>query len=913
MLPDADVDVDIDDLIDDDDNGDKEEEQDDEIDLDVEDLTTDEDEQHHPTILSSSSSSPVAAAAATERVDEDASAVATNDEITAPAAAAASSASDEDETNELNATQANEPQQQASIVSDDVTSTTGESGDVLPTTDKPQTEDADANRRQTVQETTGQRQSPEDGDHTNSVLAENRVLETCINEANAEYSNSVTVETGANELVCESTAAVESDDVILSVGSSAPATESATFSSLSTSSQDAEVVETQEKKSKQTIEDQRKAMENDTQSALEMTRGGTESRQNDENDQIDLGVSSQSKLQVEINREPASLTAILAEEDHDTRTTIMQKSGTVHEETTVDVEKLPPFGPDDEVTSQKVIHEEVKFTEEPKVMEQVKVTEDTKADREAVKVVDLSDVTEQSVKVTEEEVKVTYEASAKQLDLLSRLAMLREKAAQRKAQQASDDTTDSSTQDSQETTFDEQRRHSTHHQNSTGPLQDNMQQQHPDVPTKTDFHRRSVDTEIDRQTDVSTVTGTDREQQHTRVTGSPSHSFKSESGQLVSTANAGDDKSSASMSALVKPDDDTAAKTQSAVVNGMSTTEFFSSDKSARPQIHSERQNISTAKVLTNGPSKTTTDSLVAVRGSPTEEDAGTNKQLEQPNQTASCSMNADTNKLHGVFSGPSDSITKRETDHKDDSVQIGSTQAVSNTEDRRISAGSTAVAADISVQLLSVESATNQTDAGKPTPDNELRPTAVLHPKSTDSSGTGQLEPSTTLTDISTGQRFTATSVSTENSVHTKPGTPTHPPDDDDDVVNYDSDLDDQLATTDAVQLLADIQTFKSSSSDGPGYLYVFADQPRGRFRIGASRSPAKRLRQATAFNPDLTLLTRQPVSRRRAALRELRRRLLAAGDVSNCPCHVTSHDWFTGSEDATTKHVKLVAAAEK
>jgi len=909
MLPDADVDVDIDDLIDDDDDEEEEDEQNDEIDLGTEDLTTDEDEQHRLT-TSSSSSSPVTA---TEQADADASAAADDSKTTVPPAeaAAASSASDEDRTSELNETQANE-QQQTTISSDDVADTTGELNDVLPVHGPAkQTEDAGMKRSASAEETTDQCQSPEDSDHTDS-LVEDREPETCnADDGEAqEYCSSVTAEADVNQQVCKSTAAAESNDVIPLAASSASATESTTFSSLSLTSseqsQHAEVVDTQREKFKRTIEDQGKGEENDMKSAIEMARGETESEQNDKNDQIDLDVSSQSELQVKSDREPDSSAVILTEENRGNCRTEMQELGTVQEETTVDMEKRPLIGPDDEVTSQKVGHEEVKVTEEPEV------TENAEVGREGVEVVEESEVTEQQVT---EEVKVTYEASAKQLDLLSRLAMLREKAAQRKAEQSSDDTTTDSAQDSQQTTSDEHRRLSTHREDSPGPEHSPRPQQknddHPDTSTKTDFRRRSVDKDTDRQTDISTAIDTDTEQQNTKVTRSPSPGCKSKPDQLVSTAVDGDGTSSGSLSAVMKrdDDDDTVVKTQSADVNSLST------DESVRPQIHSERQNISTADVLTNGASTNTIDTSSDTVRKSTTQDADTNQQLLQPSPSASCSTNTDTHELHGEVSGPPDSISKTETDQRD---QLGSTEAVSHTEDRRISGGSTA-AANVGVQSLSADIATEQTDAGKTT-DNELRTsTADLRPQLIDSSGTGQLEGTSTPSDTATDQRSTVTSVSTENSVDTEPRSsePTHRPDNDDDAVNYDSDLDDQFATTDAGQLLVDVRTLKSRSTDGPGYLYVLADQARRRVRIGASRSPVKRLRQATAFNPDLTLLTSQPVTRRLAALGELRRRLLTASDVSKCPCHVTPQasplDWFTGSDDAITEHVRLVQAAEK
>ena len=95
-----------------------------------------------------------------------------------------------------------------------------------------------------------------------------------------------------------------------------------------------------------------------------------------------------------------------------------------------------------------------------------------------------------------------------------------------------------------------------------------------------------------------------------------------------------------------------------------------------------------------------------------------------------------------------------------------------------------------------------------------------------------------------------------------------------------------------------------------------MFTDRRNERFKIGASRSPAKRLRQAAAFNPDITSLVSLPVPRRLAALAQLRRRLSSGNphprDVVAAACLPGSRDWFTAADDVMRELVAQVAAAE-
>lgn len=91
----------------------------------------------------------------------------------------------------------------------------------------------------------------------------------------------------------------------------------------------------------------------------------------------------------------------------------------------------------------------------------------------------------------------------------------------------------------------------------------------------------------------------------------------------------------------------------------------------------------------------------------------------------------------------------------------------------------------------------------------------------------------------------------------------------------NYNSDLDPDNEDQSPVlsTLVQKISTMRSTSKNGPGYLYVFSDSygDEVRVKIGTSRFPDKRLRQAQVFNPDLWQVLVQPVNQRITALNEL------------------------------------------
>jgi len=909
-LPDADADVDVDDLIDDDEGGEeKGEEEDEEPELAADELTADEDEQH--PITSSSSSPPTAqqvddVSAATDTADSDNNVnVVSDNNVTSPPTATCPSNEggddiiqdhDTDKTSELLLTELQQ-QQESSTDSDDVKATTaGEPSDDLSlpeqslTTDELQTEDSDASRQRDGGEIVDEDLQSPDNDYRDSS-AENQQESSAENEEKVAVNSSDIPEANqqvdtpdTNQQVCQLSAidSNESHDVI-PTASSASAAETATIS-LQTAveqAQHAEVVDERQPEHEMTSEDQEKDKEDDVKCATETT-DQTETEQNEhgvavESDQNALQVINQSELQVKNDHESDSLNTLAEELDHSICTA--EKPPSVHDETTTDLDKPSLSTSDDEVTSQQdaeVGHDEVKV-----VTEEVKVTE---------------------------EAKVTYEASAKQLDLLSRLAMLREKAAQRKAQQPSD--TESMTQDSCETTpgpsthsDDSNRPQSTrddlettsgehdgpsthrddsvgHHDQSDG-LKQLQQHDAPHTSTKTDVYRRSIDTdketlsETNRQEDISTVDADAKQETTAEVTESHGVTLsKTEPGELLSEIDGR--RCDAIVSPSVITHDDTViteARRESSDNNSVQSAEhtsLSSTDKSTT-KVHSPtRQGVSTAELLNN-------DINVS-----TGEAADVNKQLQQTQH----SRNTEFCSATGTAIDAADELQSA-----DEGVdQSALSQARSDTGHGEIYGTATAV--DVDVQSVRVHSdSENTTD--QTASDTELRGavTVATHP------GDDQLEPTMSLSDTSSVTRRL-----TESSSET-----TCPPDNDT-ADNYDSDLDLEFADRDALQLLSDIQTLKSSKTDGPGYLYIFADHPRGRFKIGASRSPAKRLRQASTFNPDITSLVFLPVSRRLAAVEDLRQRLFAKDPGDVIP---GSRDWFTGSDDVMTEQVRQVAAA--
>ena len=853
LLPDADADVDIDDLIEDDD--------DDEAPVAGDDLTTDEDEQR-PTTSSSSSPPPA------ERVDDEASVtdrVAAADSETKPTSPTPAASNDddddddddvsEDKTSELTESQANTvelqsnecQQQQPTINADDVdqliTDNTGTRDVDLPepslTTSELQTQHTDTSRLEGVAEIVSQGESPEAEDTNN--LAEKQ----------QETFNDGVDTPDSSQQVCQSTAAesTASGDVIPPTSLSASATVLASLVLPSPEQpQHADVVIALQQEPPPTPKDQEHDEENDMKSVPE-NEGQTETQQHrsvvklvtDQNEQNDLQVTSQSELEVNGDQEPdSSATQTKKGRISTTSTTEEQEQEQgVHVETQVDLEKQSSSSAEKVTSPQDAEggHEEVQVTEDSEVTEQATVTE---------------------------EVKVTYEASAKQLDLLSRLAMLREKAAQRKTEQPSDteSTQDSQpdtvlTHDSRESLYAEDHGLSRQTGDSSRPQDqsDSPQQQQDDILTKNDVNRSSVDVnkdkeaspETDKQRVVATVNA-DAEQQHRQSIESPSQGTavmedkSSLRGQLVSRTD-GHCRSTGSSSVTTHNDVVETEVLTMTTDNCLSTAEQLVSLPIDKPstQVHSQLQ----AAEASNIQSTTTHSGL--------------------DSSDVTSTKDADL-KIQSEPDAPV--VSSADTHQQDDEVACSF------------------AATDSSVELQATKRDLHQPDLTQTLSDTR----------------DGELSNASTSADS-----CSVTDTITEHSTE-----PTHLLDDvDDTAVNYDSDLDREFAVADALQLLSDVQSLKSRKADGPGYLYVFGDAPKKRLMIGASMSPAKRLRQAIVFNPDITLLIHVPVSRRLAAVTELRRRLVAnhSCDVI-AACLPQSRDWFTGSDDVMTEVVKQVAA---
>ena len=889
MLPDADVDVDIDDLIDDLDDDE------DVVGLADDDLTTDDDE-HRPTTSSSSSPPP------TERVIDDETSVA---DVTAAAAdttdsdanttspiptASADDDVSNDRTSEVTESRASvaelqlndEQQQQQPSNADDVTDNTCTRGVDSPelglTTNELQTDDTDSGRQEDVEETTNLDESHEDKDFTNTLAADQQ--ETCNDDGGDKVQICSSDTPDASQQVCQSTGAEssESADIIPSTSSSASATLSTTEHL-----QHDEVVSASQLEPLLKSEGQGGQVDvtcvPETEDKIEMEQ--QERVVTDHNDQNDFQDSGHSEMEVKN-----------AEEDESTCAKETQEQ-TVDVETAVELEQRCSSHTGDEVTSQQ----------------------DAEDGRDKDKVEDESEVTEQTE--VAEEVKVTYEASAKQLDLLSRLAMLKEKAAQRKAQQTSDT---ASTQDGQETSSSEDREPSRRIDDDgarTWRQTDSASQLQKDadahILTKNDVNR-STDTDKDKETSSDTnkqtvIATVDASANRNYGEGTTSPSYRtlatedinSERGRFFSRTY---DDSMGSSSVTARDVVESKAQTQAA------------GDLSSRSTVEQA--------VLSTTTNKSTTLAQTESRDVPTAENLNVHSGVGDARSTEEAAAQSELSR--GVSNSENADVHAREQDGElhSDSVQTSETvemmpQALSDIGHKEISC---VTAAELNVQSVpalprsdddSDKNTEDQTDTAKPAdsePDGAAA--AAIHPETVDSGSyvrdpESAKAPSDQLCDATALEdRSSVSHLSSENG-----GEEIHLLDisEGDAAVNYDSDLDDEFAAADTVHLLADIQTLKSSrATDGPGFLYVFADPPRRRFMIGASRSPAKRLRQAIVFNPDLTLLTSVTASGRRAALGRFRRRLLAANH--SCDVITGSRDWFTGSDDVMKELVVQSAA---
>lgn len=877
MLPDADVDVDIDDLIDDLDDDE------DVVGLADDDPTTDEDE-HRPTTSSSSSPPP------TERVTDDETPVAdgtaaesTDSDANITSSIPTASAKDDisnDKTSELTESQASVAELQSNDEpgkADDVTDNAGgaDSPELGLTTNELQTDDTYSSRQEDVDETTNQDDSSEDKDYTNTLAADQQ--ETC-NDDGGQICSSDTPD--ASQQVCQSAGAEssESGDIIPSTSSSASATLSTT-----------EHLQHDEVVSASQLEPPLKSEGQDEQvdvTCVPETEDKTKTEQqervvSDHNDQKDLQDGGQSEMEVKNTEEDEGTCAKEAQEQ------------TVDVETTVELEQRSSSRTSDGVTSQQ----------------------DAKAGRDEDKVEDESEVTEQA-EVTEE-VKVTYEASAKQLDLLSRLAMLKEKAAQRKGQQTSDSV---STQDGQETSSSEDREPSRRTDDDGARIwrqTDSARQQQKDadahILTKNDVNRstdtdkgKETSSDTNKQTVVATIDASANRKYGEGRT-SPSYrtlatEVNSERGQLFSRTY---DDSRGSSSVIARDVVEPKAQTQA-------TDDLSCRSKVEHAVLSTTDKSTTIVESQSPDPTAVALNAHGGVRDSKSTEAAALNVQSELT-QGVSNSENADVHAREQDDELRSDSTPTSET------VET-MPRALSDIGHKEISCDT---AAELNVQSMPARPRSDsdsdnftrdQTDTGKPADSEPGGATAAAVHQETIDSKSYVRDPEST--EVPSDEPSNATALEDRSSVNhlsVENGGEEMLRDvsEREAAVNYDSDLDDEFAAADTVHLLTDIQTLKCSrAADGPGFLYVFADPPRRRFMVGASRSPAKRLRQAVVFNPDLTLLTSVTVSGRRAALGRLRRRLLAASQ--SCDVITGSRDWFTGSDDVMKELVVQSAAAD-
>lgn len=117
----------------------------------------------------------------------------------------------------------------------------------------------------------------------------------------------------------------------------------------------------------------------------------------------------------------------------------------------------------------------------------------------------------------------------------------------------------------------------------------------------------------------------------------------------------------------------------------------------------------------------------------------------------------------------------------------------------------------------------------------------------------------------------------------------------------NYNSDLDLENTdhSTEERTLIQKLRLLKSSEKkNGPGYLFVFSDTPaatgtgKHRIKIGVSRFPDKKFKQALLFNPDIRMVTTVAVENRKTAL-------YIAQDQLKSMSLRGQHGWYWGSLD--------------
>ena len=821
MLPDADAEVDIDDLTDDDDDDDLEE-------IDVEDQITDDEEDQHPTRSSSSSPELTHATDGETSGTDTAAAADTSDsstKVVLPAASA--SASDEDNINTSETTgliesqvgidelQLNELlQAQPTTNADGVTQdadTVDDVDDELAATPDELGEHTDNETRQAGAEETVGDQSPENSS------AENQEV-TCIDDDDD------------SQLQCQSET-TETDDVI----ASASAAVASTVSLSTQQPQLAEDVDASQQDSQTTPRNSHEDEQNDEKFTAIGDEPQTEQRENtaaDQNEQKDDFQATSQSQTTESGREPDSTTV---QTEENLPTAEEQEQTVDHIETATELETQPSRSTGADVTSEQggeVGHGEVSGS-----------------------------------KVTEE-VKVTYEASAKQLDLLSRLAMLRERAEQRKAQQTTSSTDSERSQPG----------------DVTGRPTAGETDQQPDQTRMTfDVGGTSEETNNDRE-DHDQKIGEDAGQTSEKNTGSPSHDTEATTDasqrqiQLISRTHEGHSRSHV----------DTVETEVEARSGDSSTPGHISSSLMDKPAIDHELGQTPPSDVLSvaleTAIRSDLNDTVLSTEGSAVETES-TPRVLNGDRQKLADQLSSAT-----VMDSGAEGLPDQSGGPADDTV------------DNNISGVTTTTSLDGQSEPVhhDSEKITMSPDKDKNT---DSGPTAAT---TADISASADHQYTTTEKTIDPAVPTTSAEMSSVSSKSTESS------EDSDTAVNYDSDLDAEFADSEAVvRLLADIVELKSNSAaDGPGYLYVFTDRPNRRFKIGASRSPATRLRQAAAFNPDIMSLISVPVSRRAAAASELRRRL--AGRDVIATCLPGSRDWFTATDDVMKDLVRQVFAGQ-
>jgi len=124
----------------------------------------------------------------------------------------------------------------------------------------------------------------------------------------------------------------------------------------------------------------------------------------------------------------------------------------------------------------------------------------------------------------------------------------------------------------------------------------------------------------------------------------------------------------------------------------------------------------------------------------------------------------------------------------------------------------------------------------------------------------------------------------------------------------NYNSDLDPDNEGQSPVmaKLVQKISSMRAGQRNQSGYIYVLTDSPESeeeiRIKVGSSRCPEKRLRQARCFNPEMVLHLSIPVTARLSALSE------AASLLQEYMCPELTY-WYEAPRDVIKEAIQTVA----